>query len=298
MSLLFTAMTQSSAWTTRPTSLSSITSTNGVRPRPSVISISFGSADFGSSCAVSRTADAPSSFAATSWLSRVRKSFWRSGRSVSDAASRSISSSPPNQRPVTTEMQGAPAATYSATISATVRSPISATPFPSWRFTSMITGRCAQSSASMKRLGMRRLPGAADRLDVLLADPAVSPARIRVDVDPEEEPMSGEGGVPIPVLGRDASGQEERPRQPFGERADELGVERLAGAPDAPVVGHRVEEKDVHAGALVGAEQPLLDALPAADVQNFDHAHVGTDALHRSDEARRRVSVQLHPVRL
>ena len=61
---------------------------------------------------MSRIAEAPISLAATICFSRVMKSFLSSGRSVRAATSRSMSSSPPNQRPVTTEMQGAPAATY------------------------------------------------------------------------------------------------------------------------------------------------------------------------------------------
>ena len=62
--------------------------------------------------AVRRIAEAPISLAATICLSRVMKSFLSSGRSVSPATSSSIASLPPNQRPVTTEMHGAPAATY------------------------------------------------------------------------------------------------------------------------------------------------------------------------------------------
>ena len=67
-----------------------MTSTNGVRPWPSVLSISFGSAVFGRICAVSRIADAPISLAASIWRSRVMKSFFRSGRAVSSATSSSI----------------------------------------------------------------------------------------------------------------------------------------------------------------------------------------------------------------
>ena len=80
--------------------------------------------DFGRIRAVSSTAEAPISLARIICFSRVMKSFWSSGRSVSPATSISICSTPPNHRPVTTEMHGAPAATYSETISAIGRSPI------------------------------------------------------------------------------------------------------------------------------------------------------------------------------
>ena len=103
---------------------------------------------------MSRTAEAPSSLAATICFSRVMKSFFSSGRSVSPATSVSIASSPPNQRPVTTEMHGAPTATYWLTISGIVRSPMSSAPSPSWRLTSMMIGRRPASSASMNALGM------------------------------------------------------------------------------------------------------------------------------------------------
>ena len=76
-----------------------------------MVSISFWNDDFGRIRAVSRIADAPASFAATIWLSRVMKSFLRIGSEVRPTTSPSIASSPPNQRPVTTEMHGAPAAT-------------------------------------------------------------------------------------------------------------------------------------------------------------------------------------------
>ena len=66
--------------------------------------------------AVRRIAEAPISLAATSCFSRVMKSFLSSGRSVNEATSRSMSSLPPNLLPVTTEMHGAPTATYSETI--------------------------------------------------------------------------------------------------------------------------------------------------------------------------------------
>ena len=115
-----------------------------------VMSISFGSEVFGRICAVSRIAEAPISTASAICFSRVMKSFFRSGSFVSSATSRSIWSSPPNQRPVTTEMQGAPAAVYSATSSGIVRSPISSSPSPVRRLTSMISGRRAASRASTK----------------------------------------------------------------------------------------------------------------------------------------------------
>jgi hypothetical protein len=149
MSLLLTATMHSSAWITLPISSWSATSTNGVSPCPRIVSIRLWNADFGRIRAVRRIAEAPISLALTTWLSRVMKSFLRSGRSVSSATSASMSSVPPNHFPVTTEMHGAPAAVYSDTISGIVRSPISSTPCASRRLTSMITGRSEASRASM-----------------------------------------------------------------------------------------------------------------------------------------------------
>ena len=103
---------------------------------------------------MSRTAEAPSSLAATICFSRVMKSFLSSGRSVRPATSLSMSSLPPNQRPVTTEMHGAPTATYWLTISGIVRSPISSAPSPSWRLTSMMIGRRPARSALVNPLAM------------------------------------------------------------------------------------------------------------------------------------------------
>ena len=92
----------------------------------------------------------------------------------------------------------------------------------------MISGRRAVSSASVNRPGdeltAARLPRPGSfhaRLMALHlggADAPVGSARVRVDVDAEEERMSGERRVRRAVLGRDSAGQQERPREALGER--------------------------------------------------------------------------------
>src|SRR5277367_5006728 len=139
--------------------------------------------------AVSRIAEAPISLAATICFSRVTKSFLSIGRSVSSTTSRSIWSSPPNQRPVTTDRHGAPAATYSETICEIGRSPIRSTSLPSRRLTSMISGMGASSNAWVNGLGIgpTTLPRRADLVHPGGTDLAVGAARVGVDVDAQEE---------------------------------------------------------------------------------------------------------------
>ena len=116
-------------------------------------------------------------------------------------------------------MQGAPAAVYSATSSGIVRSPISWTPLASWRLTSMITGSGAARRASMKRLGVpSSFRGRSFQAWQIAATFSAltlpsAPARVRVDVDPEVARVGGERGELVPVLGRDAAGEQERPRR-------------------------------------------------------------------------------------
>src|SRR5690242_19754524 len=158
-------------------------------------------------------------------------------------------------------------------------------PSASWRLTSMMIGRSDASSASVKALAILVTslgplpPGAADRLDVVIADHTVGATRVGIDVDTEEQWVGDERFVLLPVVGRDPAGQEKWLGELVGERRDDGGIERLPGAAHASVLGHDVEQEHVDPGLLVRPEQRLLDAFAAADVQDLDHPHVFGDRL-------------------
>src|SRR5581483_4403192 len=199
-----------------------------------------------------RIAEAPISLAATICFSRVMKSFLSRGRSVRPATSSSIASLPPNHRPVTTEMHGAPTDTYWLTISPIVRSPISSAPSPSERLTSMMIGSRPVNRASTNRLGIALLlPNPLDRRHVVLADPSIRRAGVGVHVYSEEQRMRGELLVPGAIFGGNPAGEQERPRQLVEQRSDHGGVELLAGAAHAAVVADHVEQEHVDAGLLI-----------------------------------------------
>src|SRR5947209_121618 len=124
-------------------------------------------------------------------------------------------------------------------------------PSASWRLTSMMIGRSDSSSASVKALAILLtslgplLPGAADRLDVFIADLTVGAAGVGIDVDAEEQGMGDERLVLLAVVGGNPAREQERPRQLVGERRHHSWIERLAGAADASVLGHHVEQEHV-----------------------------------------------------
>src|ERR1700759_3861494 len=177
-----------------------------------------------------------------------------------------------------------------------------APPSASWRLTSMMIGRSDASSASVKALAILVTslgplpPGAADLLDVVIADLTVGATRVGIDVDTEEQRMGDERFVLLPVVGRDPAGQQERLGELGGERRDDGGIERLPRAAHAAVRGHYVEQEHVDPGLLGGPEQGFLDALAAADVQDLDHAHVIRDRLDLANRSGCGVAVQLDPV--
>src|ERR1700761_694593 len=189
------------------------------------------------------------------------KSLRSRGSFVSSATSVSIDSVPPNHLPVTTEMQGAPTARYCETTSGIVRSPMIGPPSASWRLTSMMIGRSDANSASVKALAILVTslgplpPGAADRLDVVIADLTVGATRVGIDVDTEEQRMGDERFVLLRVVRRDPAGQQERLAELVGQRRDNGGIERLPGAAHAAVLGHDVEQENVAPGPLGGPRQ-------------------------------------------
>src|ERR1700759_3473382 len=127
-----------------------------------------------------------------------------------------------------------------------------APPSASWRLTSMMIGRSDASSASVKALAILVTslgplpPGAADRLDVVIADLTVGATRVGIDVDTEEQRMGDERFVLLPVVGRDPAGQQERLAELVGQRRDNGGVERLPRAAPPAVPRHDVEPGNGH----------------------------------------------------